>query len=77
MNDRNLLIASGMLGAITGVAAGYLLLTDEGRRWRAQAEGSLSTFIQEAERLLSAADQVRQSVADIRGGSQSGYPRSA
>lgn len=77
MNRRNLLIASGVLGAVAGVAAGYLFLTEDGQRWRVQAEGNLTTFMQEAERLLSAADQVRQSVADIRGGAQSGYPRSA
>jgi hypothetical protein len=33
--------------------------------------------MQEAERLLSAADQVRQSVAELKGSARSGYPRSA
>jgi hypothetical protein len=77
VTQRNLLIVSGMLGAVAGVATGYLFLTEEGRRWRMDAEGSLGSFMQEAERLLSAADQVRQSVAEIRGGAGPGYPRSA
>ena len=34
-------------------------------------------LVQEAERLLSAADQVRQSVAELRGSAKSGWPRSA
>ena len=77
MSDRSILIAGGIVGALAGVAASYMFLTEDGQRWRVQAEGNLSTFMQEAERLLSAADQVRQSVADLKGGTQSGYPRSA
>jgi len=77
MNERNLLIAGGLLGAVAGVAATYMFFTQSGQRWRVNAEGNLTTFMQEAERLLSAADQVRQSVAEIRGGAQAGYPRSA
>jgi hypothetical protein len=77
VTERNVLIASGMLGAVAGVAAGYLFFTEQGRSWRLQAEGNLTSLFDEAERLLSAADQVRQSVAELRGGTQSRYPRSA
>ncbi len=77
MSDRNILIAGGIVGALAGVVASYMFFTEDGQRWRVQAEGNLSTFMQEAERLLSAADQVRQSVADLKGGTQSGYPRPA
>lgn len=76
MNERQILIASGIMGALAGVVAGYIFFTENGRRWRVDAEGNLTTFMQEAERLLSAADQVRQSVAELRGG-QTGWPRSA
>ena len=76
MNERQILMAGGIIGAIAGIAAGYMFFTESGQRWRIQAEGNLTTFMQEAERLLSAADQVRQSVAELRGG-QSGWPRSA
>ena len=77
MTERNILIAGGLLGAMAGVAAGYMFFTESGQRWRVEAETTLSTFMQEAERLLLAADQVRQSVADLKGGARTGYPRSA
>jgi flagellar motor component MotA len=76
VNDRQIVIAGGLVGALAGMAAGYVFFTPGGQRWRVQAERNLSTFMQEAERLLSAADQVRQSVADIRGG-QTGWAKTA
>jgi hypothetical protein len=76
VNDRQIVIAAGIVGALAGMAAGYMFFTPGGQQWRVQAERNLSTFMQEAERLLSAADQVRQSVADIRGG-QSGWAKTA
>lgn len=76
MNDRQILVAGGIIGAFAGVMASYLYFTESGRRFREDAEGSFGSLMQEAERLLSAADQVRQSVAELRG-KQSGYPRSA
>jgi hypothetical protein len=77
VRERDILIASSVIGSLAGVAVGYMFFTERGRRWRVEAEGSLSTLMQEAERLLSAADQVRQSVAELKGGARSGYPRSA
>ena len=76
MNERQILMAGGIIGALAGVAASYMFFTESGQRWRVGAEGNLTAFMQEAERLLSAADQVRQSVAELRG-KQSGWPRSA
>ncbi len=75
MTERNILIAGGIVGAIAGVATSYMFFTESGQRWRVDAERNLTTFMQEAERLLSAADQVRQSVAELKTGQ--GYPRSA
>jgi hypothetical protein len=76
VNERQILVAGGVLGALAGVMTSYLYFTEGGRRLREEAEGSFGSLMQEAERLLSAADQVRQSVAELRGG-QSGWPRSA
>jgi hypothetical protein len=76
VNDRQIVIAGGIVGALAGMAAGYLFFTPGGQRWRVDAERNLTTFMQEAERLLSAADQVRQSVAEIRGG-QTGWAKTA
>ncbi len=76
MNDRQIVMAGGIVGALAGMAAGYMFFTPGGQRWRVDAERNLTTFMQEAERLLSAADQVRQSVAEIRGG-QTGWSKTA
>jgi hypothetical protein len=76
VNDRQVVVAGGIVGALAGMAAGYLFFTPGGQRWRVDAERNLTTFIQEAERLLSAADQVRQSVAEIRSG-QTGWAKTA
>lgn len=76
MTDRQVVIAGGLVGAIAGMAAGYMFFTQNGQHWRVEAERNLGTLMQEAERLLSAADQVRQSVAEIRGG-QSSWAKSA
>jgi hypothetical protein len=76
VNDRSIIIAGGIVGALTGAAVGYMFFTPRGQRWRTEAERNLSAFMQEAERLLSAADQVRHSVAELRSG-QTGWARSA
>jgi hypothetical protein len=77
VNERNVLIAGSLIGALVGAAVSYLYFTEGGRRWREQAEGGFGGLLEEAERLLSAADQVRQSVADLRGSARTGWPRSA
>jgi hypothetical protein len=76
VNDRQVVVAGGIVGALAGMTAGYMFFTPGGQRWRVDAERNLTTFIQEAERLLSAADQVRQSVAEIRSG-QTGWAKTA
>lgn len=77
MNERNVIVAGGLLGALAGAAAAYLFFTEPGRRRRLELQASLSDLAGEAERLLSAADQVRQSVAELRGRATSEWPRSA
>jgi gas vesicle protein len=76
VNERSIIIVGGIVGAIAGAASAYMFFTRDGQRWRVDAERNLTSFMQEAERLLSAADQVRQSVAELRSG-QSGWARSA
>jgi gas vesicle protein len=76
VNERQILMIGGVIGAFAGVLTTYLYFTESGRRFREDAEGSMGALMEEAERLLSAADQVRQSVADIRG-KQTGWARSA
>jgi gas vesicle protein len=76
VSERQILIAGGVVGAVAGVVASYLFFTERGRVLRTDLEGNFSTLLQEADRLLSAADQVRHSVAELRG-KQAGWPRSA
>jgi hypothetical protein len=76
VNERQILVAGGILGALTGVVVSYFFFTERGRGLRTELEGSLGTLLQEAERLLSAADQVRHSVAELRG-KPAEWPRSA
>jgi gas vesicle protein len=76
VNERQILVAGGILGALAGSLVSYLFFTTRGREWRADLEGNLSAILQEADRLLSAADQVRHSVAEMRG-KEAGWPRSA
>jgi gas vesicle protein len=76
VSDRSIIIVGGLVGAIAGMASAYMFFTPDGRRFRVEAERNLSAFMQEAERLLAAADQVRHSVAELRSG-QSGWARSA
>jgi hypothetical protein len=76
VNERQILVAGGVAGAVAGVLVSYLFFTERGRGVRADLGANLSALLQEADRLLSAADQVRQSVAELRG-KQSGWVRSA
>jgi hypothetical protein len=76
VSERQILIAGGVVGAMAGVVASYLFFTESGRGLRAELEGSVGSLLQEADRLLSAADQVRHSVAELRG-KQTGWPRTA
>lgn len=38
MNDRNLMILGGVIGAIVGVGVGYALFTERGRQLRAELQ---------------------------------------
>jgi len=77
MTERHMLLTGGVVGALAGAAVAYMFFTETGQRWRVAAEANLTALLEEAERLLSAADQVRQSVAELRDGAQAGWPRSA
>ena len=76
VNERSIIIVGASSARWPAWRRAICFSPPQGRRWRVDAERNLTTFVQEAERLLSAADQVRQSVAELRGG-QSGWARSA
>ena len=76
MNERQIVLAGGVVGAFAGMAVSYMFFTPSGQRWRVEAEKNLGALMQELDRLLSAVDQVRHSVSELRGG-QSEWARSA
>lgn len=75
MTDRDTLIVGGMLGAVAGLAVGYLFFTDEGRRLREDVEPSIETLMREAGKLSAAVDQVRRGVSDFKAEARDAWPR--
>jgi len=59
MNDRNLMILGGMLGAVVGVGVGYLLFTERGRQLRAELQPEIESIIREAVRLTQVVDEFK------------------
>jgi hypothetical protein len=60
MNDRNLMIVSGVIGAAVGVGVGYALFTDRGRRLRAELQPEIESVVREAVRLAQVVDGVKR-----------------
>lgn len=63
MNDRTSILLSALAGAVIGGCAGYLFLTDEGRRLREDLEPRLAGLADELERARSVVKDPR---ADVR-----------
>ena len=59
MNDRNLMILGGVIGAIVGVGVGYALFTDRGRQLRSELQPESEGVIREAVRLTQVVDEVK------------------
>lgn len=64
MNDRSVIAVSILAGAILGGAAGFLLLTDRGRRLRRELGPQLDELVAEARRLQEAVARVRETAAE-------------
>ena len=77
MNVQNTLIAGSIVGAVVGAAVGFMFFTEQGRAWREEAQSNLDSLAREAEKLLTAVDQVRSGVAELRSGAQTGWQRTA
>jgi gas vesicle protein len=61
MSDRSYVIFTALAGALIGGAAGFLLLTERGRRLRAELQPTLANFMSELQELQNTASQVRES----------------
>ena len=58
--------ATLMLGAVTGVAIGYLFFTDHGRQFRERIEPTLETWLAELSRLRDTAEKARMAYVEGR-----------
>jgi hypothetical protein len=54
------------LGAVTGLALGYLFFTEHGRRFRERVEPMLDTWLRELSRLRDTADKARLAYTEGR-----------
>lgn len=64
MEDRARVLMSACLGALIGGVAGYLFLTDDGRRLRERLEPGMDDLLREMRRLRSAAEKARMAAAE-------------
>ena len=59
MNERNLMILGGMIGAVVGVGVGFVLFTERGRQLRAELQPEIEDVIREAVRLTQVVDEFK------------------
>jgi gas vesicle protein len=64
VDDRGRVLMGAFLGAIVGGVAGYLFLTDEGRRLRERLEPGMDDVLREMRHLRSAAEKARLAAAE-------------
>jgi len=64
VNDRSVIAVSILVGAALGGAAGFLLLTDRGRRLRRELGPQLDELVAEARRLQEVVARVRETAAE-------------
>lgn len=59
MDDRSRILLSVFLGAVAGGVAGYLYLTEDGRRVRERLGPGMDDVVREVRRLRSTVDSAR------------------
>ena len=59
MNDRNLMILGGMIGALVGVGVGFTLFTDRGRKLRSELQPEIEAVLREAARLTQVVEEFK------------------
>ena len=64
MEDRARVVLSACLGALVGGVAGYLFLTQDGRRLRERLEPGMDELLREMRHLRSAAEKARLAAAE-------------
>ena len=64
MTEGSRVFLSALAGAMVGAAAGYLYLTDDGRRVRSQIEPKLDDAVREMRRLKGTASKVQSAASE-------------
>lgn len=64
MEDRARVLMAACLGALVGGVAGYLFLTEDGRRVRERLEPGMDDLLREVRHLRSAAEKARLAAAE-------------
>jgi len=64
VEDRARVLLSACLGALIGGVAGYLFLTEDGRRVRERLEPGMDDLLREMRHLRSAAEKARMAAAE-------------
>lgn len=78
MNDRNLMILGGLIGAAVGVGVGFVLFTERGRRLRAELQPEIEAVVQEAVRLTQVVEDFKSGApAAAAGAANAVWPRRA
>jgi len=64
VEDRARVLMAGCLGALIGGVAGYLFLTEDGRRLRERLEPGMDDLLREMRHLRSATEKARLAAAE-------------
>lgn len=64
MDDRSRILLSAFLGAVAGGVAGYLYLTEDGRRVRERLGPGMDDVVLEVRRLRSTVDSARMATRE-------------
>jgi hypothetical protein len=59
VDDRSRILLASIIGALAGSVAGYLYLTDDGRRLRSRLEPGLDDVVREMRRLRTSVEKAR------------------
>ena len=66
MNDQTSIMLSSLVGALVGGCAGYLFLTEDGRRFRQDLEPKISDLMAELDKARTVVKDAKHALADVR-----------
>lgn len=66
MNDQTSIFLSSIVGAVIGGCAGYLFLTEDGRRLRQELEPKVADLVAELGKARTVVADAKNALADVR-----------